>query len=148
MKTPSSRFLILVAGACLFLSIPTASMAENSFTLSNKLFKMEHGLYGTCQSVKVTCWSNDGNGFRKTLPRPLIWSSPQSLTLAGSCDSLDVTVTCHYFKSTRASGIGHMAWVDESKTQTCPGGSHGAEIGTTEVRSGSSVYDTLKITCQ
>lgn len=154
MKTKLSRFLILVAGTCLFLSIPTASLADYTMSVSNGIRKTTNETGSSCSPVSVTCWSANGNGTKQQLPAPLGPYSPHTFSFRNtSCASLDITVSCHFFKTVytnkgRMSETSHGSWADESKTQTCPGGSHKAEVGLTEGVSGNITYQTLSITCQ
>jgi hypothetical protein len=152
----NTRLMAAMTGVCgvlLFCWALGASAGDYSVTLNNKIFQTTNETGSSCNPVSLTYWSG-GTGSKAQTSRPLSANSPQTLTIrnAGSCSSLEITATCHYFQTVftnkgRPSQTAYSHWVDDTKTQgfSC---CHTVDIGIAESTAGNVTYQVLGITCR
>ncbi len=153
MKSMTVAIMAALCSVFLLVSFHEAQSADYSVTISNDIYKTNNNMGNTCNPVTLIYWSS-GIG-KKTQLSNALGISKQTLTItgAGSCSSLDLTVTCHYFQTNyyhkgQKSEESWGRWVDESKTQsfTC---CHTASIGVALNNLGGNVTNQLlNITCQ
>lgn len=153
------RMTTLTIGCALFLLLAaSAARADKSYsvTLYNGLVEATGNGGCTCQPVSATCWTQDGSGAKLQTRNPLNGYTPQTLTFKltdkqGTCTSIDVTATCHYFQTTwtnkgRASQTSHSSWADETTTASL--GCQAVQIIITEGTSGNTTYQRLATVCR
>lgn len=130
-----------------------ALAADYSVTVSNTIRRTTNEVGSSCNPLYLTYWAG-GNGTRAQASNTLGVYSPQTVTIknAGSCSSLEITATCHYFQTSytnkgKLSETSWGHWVDETKTQSIPCGCHAASVGLALVQQGSVTNTVMAITC-
>jgi hypothetical protein len=153
VKRKSIVATLVIAGFCLFFLSQESWSADYSVTAANNIYQTTNETGSSCSSVILNYWSGS-SGSRTQSSGTLSGRSSQTLTIrnAGSCSSIDISASCHYF-GTAYTNYGKLSqtalsrWTDETKTQSlscC----HNVSIGLKVVTAGSNANTLLDIKCQ